>query len=134
MNLRIAMLLGALLGATGVGIGAYHAHGLERRLEKQGVEKAAIKIRLAQGEVGVRYQLVHAVALLFVGLASDRRPSRWLSASGWCLLFGVTLFSGGLYMLSMGGVLGHWAIIPLGGLALIAGWCFLIGHAVRFKA
>lgn len=130
MNLRIAIVLGALLGAAGVGLGAYHAHGLEKRLANQGIEATEIAKRIDQGEVGVRYLMVHTLAFLFLGLVADRQPSRWLTVAGLFLLLGVLCFSGGLFMLSMGGpeTLRHWAIVPLGGLSLIVAWCALFGY------
>ncbi len=136
MSLRVAILIGALLGASGVGLGAYHAHGLEAKLAKQGLAAEEVEQRVAQGDVGVRYQMVHALVLLFLGLLAERQASICLKTSAWCFTLGVLLFSGGLYMLSLGGpaVFRHWAIVPIGGLTLIVGWTALIGHAVRMRA
>ena len=52
---RIFLTLGALLGAVGVGAGAFGAHGLKDRLTPE---------LLAIFETGARYQLIHALALL----------------------------------------------------------------------
>lgn len=136
MNLRLAILLGALLGACGVGLGAYHAHGLEKRLLDSGIESATVEKRVEQGEVGVRYQLVHALGLMNIGILASLQKGKCLAAAGWCFVIGVLFFSGGLYMLSMGGPepLRHPAIVPLGGGTLIIGWCLLLIHAAGIKS
>lgn len=136
MNLRTIIVVGALLGAAGVGLGAYHAHGLQTRLAKQGVDEAIVAKRVAQGETGVRYHMAHTLALLVVGLLADRHTTRWLSATACCFLIGIVLFSGGLYMLSLGGpeILRHPAFVPVGGMTLILGWCSLAVHGARLRA
>ena len=53
----------------------------------------------------------------------DRLPGRALGAAGWLLLSGVLLFCGSLYLLLAGAPRLLGALTPLGGLALIAGWC-----------
>ena len=46
--------------------------------------------------------------------------------SGYSYLAGIVIFSGSLYILSLTGV-GKWgAVTPLGGLAFILGWIFMI--------
>jgi len=40
-------------------------------------------------------------------------------------LLGVLMFSGGLYLPVLAGVAPHWAIVPIGGVLLIAGWLLL---------
>ena len=130
MNPRLWLLAAALLGATGVGIGAYHAHGLEKSLRKQGLSDEVVSKRLEQCEVAVRYQIYHALALLGVGLlalrAEDTNRGLWLfTGAALFFLLGVTLFSGGLYLFVFAGNGIHWSIVPLGGLALIVGWLVL---------
>jgi uncharacterized membrane protein YgdD (TMEM256/DUF423 family) len=40
-------------------------------------------------------------------------------------LAGTVLFSGGLYSLVFADLLGHWSIVPSGGLMFLIGWGFL---------
>jgi uncharacterized membrane protein YgdD (TMEM256/DUF423 family) len=82
-------------------------------------------------EVGVRYQMYHAFALLVVGWAQTRWPGAVLTASGWLFVIGTVLFSGSLYALTFSGLRWLGAITPLGGLALIAGWVCLSWAAWR---
>ena len=58
MNKRI-LILAAILGLTSVIIGAFGAHGLKQVLNAD---------QLQTFEVGVRYQMYHALFLLFIGL------------------------------------------------------------------
>lgn len=80
-------------------------------------------------ETAVRYQLVHALALLAVAWLADRSPSPVVNLAGWSFLAGVVVFSGTLYVLSMSGVRWWGAVTPLGGLALLVGWGCLIWAA-----
>lgn len=73
-------------------------------------------------EVGVRYQLYHALALLFLGLALTRWPRAEFSAAGWLFVFGTVVFSGSLYALSLSGMRWLGAVTPIGGLAFLLGW------------
>ena len=117
------LLLGAIFGILGVGLGAFGAHGLRDRLSPQ---------MLAVFEIGVRYQMYHALTLLFVGLAMrmDLAP-RTLSKAGWCFAAGIVIFSGSLYALALTGTTTFGAITPIGGLAFLVGWALLIIASLR---
>jgi uncharacterized membrane protein YgdD (TMEM256/DUF423 family) len=113
---RLFFTIGSLSGFLGVGLGAFAAHALKSRLDAD---------LLAIFEVGVRYQMYHAFALLAVAWACTRWPGAILTASGWLFVSGTVLFSGSLYALSLSGVRWLGAITPIGGLALLAGWLCL---------
>lgn len=80
---------------------------------------------LAVFETGVRYHVIHALALLAVAWAATRWESRAIPAAGWLFITGIVLFSGSLYALALSGMRGLGAITPLGGVAFIAGWLCL---------
>ncbi len=103
--------LGGILGALGVMLGAFGAHGLKAR-----VDEAA----LAWWETGSRYHLIHALALMVV--AAHPAAPRW---AGWLFVAGILLFSGSLYAMTLTGVRALGAVTPLGGLCFIAGWLAL---------
>ena len=111
-TLRIA----AVLGGTGVLLGAFGAHTLADRLTPD---------RLETFETAVRYQLVHTLALLAIGLLAAHRSSPALRWAARLMVGGVVIFAGSLYLLIATdvGVLG--AITPIGGLAMIGGWMAL---------
>ena len=98
-------------------MGAFAAHALKGRLD------AGLMVTF---EVGVRYQMYHAFALLAVGWAHTRWPGAVLNASGWLFVAGTVLFSGSLYVLSLSGVRWLGAITPIGGITFLAGWLCLV--------
>ncbi len=123
------MLLGALLAASGVALGAYQAHGLQTWLERQPIEPSEITHRLDNAATAVRYQMYHALGLMVLGSWLRNAPGKSLQAAAVLLLLGTLLFSGGLYLFVFTGTFIHWSIVPSGGLLLIAGW---LGAAIGF--
>lgn len=117
---RTFFAIGALLALVGVAAGAFGAHGLKSRLEPD---------MLAVFEVGVRYHMYHALALLAAAWAWTRWPGSLVTASGWLFVAGIVIFSGSLYLLSLTGVRWLGAITPLGGVAFMAGWACLMWAA-----
>lgn len=117
-------VLGALLGATAVALGAFGAHGLKSRVAPE---------MLAVWKTGAEYHLAHALALLAAGLACERWPGGWTAAAGWLFVAGIVLFSGSLYALVLTGQRGWGAVTPLGGVAFITGWIALAFGAWRGK-
>lgn len=97
---------GAVLGALGIALGAFGAHGL-RELVEPGM--------LANWETGVRYHMYAALALLVLGVRSEQRRAPWL------LLGGAVIFSGSLYVMVLTKARWLGAITPIGGVLLIAG-------------
>jgi uncharacterized membrane protein YgdD (TMEM256/DUF423 family) len=77
-------------------------------------------------EIGVRYQMYHALGLIAVAWATSRWPENNLNSAGWAFIIGIIIFSGSLYLLSITGIRWFGAITPIGGLAFLAGWAILI--------
>jgi len=127
--IRWIVILAGILGAIGVAIGAHAAHGLEKSLIGQGLAEADILKRLDQCDVAVRYHLIHTVALLALGLSTSRRAVTLKSTAAVFILLGNALFCGGLYSMVYAGQMGHWAIVPMGGLCFIIGWLFISATA-----
>jgi uncharacterized membrane protein YgdD (TMEM256/DUF423 family) len=119
---RWILFSGAVSGALGVLLGAFGAHGLKSRLSQD---------LLVIFEVGVRYQMFHALALLMVGVLALQRPSGSLQAAAWLWIAGSLVFSGSLYILAVTGARWLGAITPVGGSMLIAGWVALALAAWR---
>ncbi len=113
---RAFFCIGGLLGSLGVAAGAFGAHGLRARVTPE---------MLAVFETGVRYHLIHALALLAVAWASTRWSSAAIRAAGWLFVAGILLFSGSLYALTLTGIRGLGAVTPFGGAAFILGWLLL---------
>ena len=132
MASRIWIFLGGLLAAIGIGLSAFHAHGLEPMLSQRGLQPDEIQHLMADFETGVRYQLYHAVALVLVGLLTVHFSCVSFSIAGTILFVGTVLFSGSLYVLVLAGQrLPH--VAPIGGTALIVGWVVLAVAAILSK-
>lgn len=114
--------IGSLAALLGVAAGAFGAHALRQRLTPD---------MLAVFETGVRYQLVHALALLAVAWACARWPGHGSRAAGWLFIVGIVLFSGSLYLLVVTGMRSFGAVTPVGGLAFMLGWACLAWAAWR---
>ncbi len=125
--------LGALLGALGVGFGAFGAHGLPGFLEQLGYTGNDLTRRTDIFETAIRYQLVHAVALVAVGLALEMRAVAAWRFAAWAFFVGVLIFSGLLKVLAVAGPSWNWlgAIVPIGGVLMIVGWVAVMVGAVK---
>lgn len=111
---RLWLVAAALLGTSGMAFGAGGAHELRPLIAPE---------YLPTYETGVRYHLLHAIAVLALALAAERRPVT-LPAAGMTL--GTVLFSGSLYALALGAPSRLGLVTPVGGVFLILGWLSLI--------
>lgn len=114
--LRSFLMLAAFFGFTGVGLGAFAAHGLKSRLSPE---------YLAIFHTGVLYQLIHALALLGVAVLTAQLPGKLVTWAGFSFALGILLFSGSLYVLTLTGFSKLGIVTPFGGLAFLVGWALL---------
>ncbi len=119
--MKLFAALGALNAFLAVAAGAFAAHGLRDRLEPRYLEIF---------EIGVRYQMYHALGLFAVAYFVSRNAPL-AAAAGWSMLFGIVVFSGSLYLLALTGASRLGAITPIGGVAFLAGWALLGLAALR---
>jgi uncharacterized membrane protein YgdD (TMEM256/DUF423 family) len=119
---RVFFVIGALFALLGVAAGALGSHTLKSRMNAE---------MLSIFEVGVRYQMYHAFALIAAAWAQAKWPSRSGAAGGWLFVAGTILFSGSLYLLSVSSVRWFSAFTPVGGLAFMAGWVCIAWAAWR---
>lgn len=113
-----AIILGSLLGALAVGLGAFGAHGLAEFLESSG--------RAETYETAVKYHFYHSLLLVILGLLDGRISIR---IPFYFISTGILLFSGSLYTLVFTNITFFGMITPVGGIALILGWL-----SIAFKA
>ncbi len=121
MSGAVAIFAGAIAAFLAVALGAFGAHALAHRLTDHGA---------ALWQTAERYQLVHALALLAVGLLWERLPRGPLLATGLLFVSGIVLFSGSLYVLALGAPRWTGFITPVGGIALLSGWITLAAGAL----
>ncbi len=121
---RKILLWGLVLALLSVVLGAFGAHALKNMVP---ADKVAIF------ETGVRYQFLHAIALILLSTYLQQHLSilgnhKGLGWSSNYFLLGILCFSGSLYLLTFqtlcsfnySKIMGP--ITPLGGLFFILGW------------
>ena len=96
-------------------LGAFGAHGLKALLTRNDT--------LAIWQTAVLYHLVHSVVLLALAVRA-RTPA--VGPAYWLILAGMIVFSGSLYTLAVTNVKVLGAITPIGGVAMLAGWFWLV--------
>lgn len=128
MNKKI-ITTAALLGAFAIIFGAFGAHALKKVLAPE---------QLITFETGVRYQMYHALFLLFIGTLTSLTEKAKKNIYN-LVLIGVLLFSGSIYLLATNDltpfnfkVIGF--VTPIGGALLIAAWGVLLYQNCKKKA
>ena len=119
---QLFFTFGSIFAALSVISGAFGAHALKGRISAE---------MLAIFEVAVRYQIYHALGLIAVSWALSQWNNQLIPIAGWLFVGGILVFSGSLYILSLGGIRWLGAITPIGGLALIIGWLCLAWAAIK---
>ncbi len=117
------------MGMISIIFGAFGAHLLKKYLAVE---------ELNTFEVGVRYQMYHALFLLFLSTRKDI-AEKTLKAIYNLVVSGVLLFSGSIYLLATKSLtLFDFKIIvfatPLGGFLLIIAWAVLLVTIFRKKS
>ncbi|EPH08198.1 hypothetical protein HMPREF9713_03147 [Myroides odoratimimus CCUG 12700] len=125
---RKVIFIAAIIGAIGIMLGAFGAHGLK---------KVVTEAQVATFEIGVRYQMYHALFLLFIGICgifSDKAKKVVM----YLVLFGILFFCGSIYLLTFKDmitidlrVIGP--ITPVGGVLFIVAWLYAGIQAYKSK-
>lgn len=119
MNKKI-LITASILGIISIILGAFGAHAL----------KDLIPIDSQQTfETGVRYQMYHAILLLFVG-STGLINQKTKMIMYYLIVIGILFFSGSIYGLATNSLTGFdfktiGFITPIGGLFLILAWGFM---------
>jgi len=117
-------ILTAIFGFLSVALGAFGAHSLKNILDEYGksiYEKAVL------------YQMFHTVALFAVGVMQHLNKETSFSVAGWGFFVGIILFSGSLYLLATTGIKWLGAITPIGGVAFLFGWFWLVVSIIKAR-
>ena len=117
---------GAIFGMLAIILGAFGAHALKKVLTID---------QLATFETGVKYQMYHALFLLFIGLSSISQKAKRVIYN--LVIVGIIFFSGSIYLLAANGLfipfdfkaIGF--ITPIGGLFLIISWGVLLVNILK---
>lgn len=117
-RLNLLASAAAISGFLAIGFGAFGAHAFAGVLSEQGS---------AWWETATQYALPHAAAAFAASLSA--RPAFRLG--GWVLLGGSALFAATLYALALGAPRALGMVTPIGGVAMLAGWCVIAAAGLR---
>jgi uncharacterized membrane protein YgdD (TMEM256/DUF423 family) len=116
-------------GMTAIILGAFGAHALKKVLSVE---------QLVTFETGVKYQMYHALFLLFLGL-NNHLSNKIKKTIVVLTIFGIIFFSGSIYLLATDSlndfnfkIIGF--ITPIGGVLLTVSWAILMIHFLKKKA
>lgn len=107
---------GAVMGAVGIGAGAFGAHALKEMLTPPD---------LAIYETAIKYWMYHALGVCLLAVVMTRIENGFIKTSVGMMICGAFIFSGSLMALVLTGhrILG--AVTPVGGALLILAWLLL---------
>jgi uncharacterized membrane protein YgdD (TMEM256/DUF423 family) len=118
----------ALMGMIAIILGAFGAHALKKQLSVD---------QLGSFETGVKYQMYHALFLLFLGMNTflNEKVKKTVFQ---LVVFGVFFFSGSIYLLTTKQITGVdfkfiGIVTPIGGVLLIMAWGVLFWNVWRAK-
>ena len=126
---KIILVTASILGMLAIILGAFASHGL----------KNIISVELLQTfETGVRYQMYHAIVLLFIGMTPffNEKTKQLLF---YLIVIGVLLFSGSIYGLATNELTSYnfkaiGFVTPIGGLLLILSWAIMFLKFLKIKS
>lgn len=117
----ISLGIGVILGALG-------AHFLKSKLSPDALDSF---------QTGVRYQLVHSLALLVLVALQHVWYPRMFRIGTTLMIIGIIFFSGSIYLLSTQSLTGLslsgiGLATPLGGVCMVGSW-FVLGFGINLK-
>jgi uncharacterized membrane protein YgdD (TMEM256/DUF423 family) len=107
---------GSIFMALAVAFGAFGAHGLKSMISPD---------MLVIFHTGVEYHFYHALGLFAVAFVAHSNDTKQVKIAGYLMIFGILIFSGSLYILSITGIKWLGAITPIGGTGFIVAWVML---------
>ena len=123
MKSRGVLIAGLALMLLGVMTGAFGAHALKHMVSDRFLDI---------WKTAAHYQMIHALGLIGLAIHIQQNTlNQWLKVSGICLLSGVFVFSGSLYLMVMLSLPKLGMLTPIGGLLFIAGWISWLVSAIK---
>ncbi|MBE9490677.1 MAG: DUF423 domain-containing protein [Bacteroidetes bacterium] len=128
MNKKI-LIIASVLGLLSIAFGAFGAHGLKTLISSEALQTF---------ETGIKYQMYHALMLLFVGSTAiiQQKTKKILC---YLIVLGILLFSGSIYGLATNNLTNFdfktiGFITPIGGLLLIISWLLLLINFIKMTS
>ena len=126
---KIILVTASVFGLLAIALGAFASHGLKELISAESLQTF---------ETGVRYQMYHAIVLLFIGITTyfNNRTKQLLY---YLIVIGVLFFSGSIYGLATNNLSGFnfrsiGLITPIGGFLLIVSWGIMGINFFKMKA
>ncbi len=123
---RKIISIAAVMGMVAIILGAFGAHSLKQFLSLE---------QLIAFETGVKYQMYHALFLLFLGI-NNLLVEKEKKVVLRLVVYGIVFFSGSIYLLATKPITGvDFKIIgivtPVGGTLLILAWGILFWNVLK---
>ena len=126
---KIILITASIFGLLAIVLGAFASHGLKELISAESLQTF---------ETGVRYQMYHAIVLLFIGITTyfNKRTKQTLY---YLIVIGILFFSGSIYGLATNVMSGFdfrsiGLITPIGGFILIVSWGMMLIKFFKMKA
>ena len=114
--MKLYLITGSILAALAILFGAFGSHALKEKLSLEELEIY---------DIATRYLMFHALGIFGIGILGYQVPSQILIIPFSLMAFGILIFSGSLYLISLIGYKKLGMVTPIGGLALIISWIML---------
>ena len=114
--MKLYLIAGSLFAALAILFGAFGSHALKEKLSLEELEIY---------DIATRYLMFHALGIFGMGILGYQVPSQILIIPFSLMAFGIFIFSGSLYLISLIGYKKLGMVTPIGGLALIISWIML---------
>lgn len=111
--MKVFLLLGSLFASLTILLGAFGAHFLKEKISSE---------QLVVFEIATRYMMYHSFGLLFYGILGYLQFKDAVVVPGVLMIIGIVIFSGSLYLVSLGGFKKFGMVTPIGGVVLIVSW------------
>ena len=110
------IIIGAILSAVGVALGAFGSHSLKTKLNPE---------QLIVFDIATRYLMYHSLGILAIGILAYNVPESVVRTPAIIMIIGIFFFSGSLYLISLKSLTNLGALAPVGGTAFIVSWVLL---------
>ena len=111
--MKLYIITGSVFAALAILFGAFGSHALKEKLTPDQLEIY---------DIATRYLMFHALGIFAIGILGYQVPSEVLIWPLLIMVFGILIFSGSLYLISLAGYKKLGIVTPIGGLALIISW------------
>ena len=111
--MKLYIITGSVFAALAILFGAFGSHALKEKLTLEQLEIY---------DIATRYLMFHALGIFAIGILGYQVPSEVLTWPLLLMIFGILIFSGSLYLISLTGYKKLGMVTPIGGLALIISW------------